>query len=211
MVRNIKRWVTIMAIAASVALVCSSQAGVIMPGQSIEGQPGAGVHVGSRQRVRPAVVAVSTFHETETTLYFTGEFIGGPDQAIALRLAKAEAIKGLLEATGIKARSEFSTAMQAISASSQVERHVTDAVAWTVENLSVSGIKQRSAQYERTWDPASQSFKYNAWVRIEISKTDYLRARLGAARHLLQTVTQKRDHGTEEAARRMLKELHEGL
>jgi hypothetical protein len=83
--------------------------------------------------------------------------------------------KNLLESVEIKARSEFSSAFHGANRKgADTGRYVTDAVAWTVENLRVQGIREREIYFEQVFDPMRQAFLYNAWVKLEIPRGDYL-------------------------------------
>ena len=103
---------------------------------------------------RPEWTARLTFHENDQGFAFTGGVMGGSDYALTLRLAKSEAIKNLLESVEIKARTEFSSAIQGnYSKDDEIGRYLTDAVAWTVDNLKVAGIRQKEIHYEQVFDP----------------------------------------------------------
>ena len=108
----------------------------------------------------------------------------------------------------IKARAEFSSAIHGQNKSDHdLGRYVTDAVAWTVDNIRVSGIRQRKIHYEQVFDPASQSFKYNSWVQLEISKADYLKAKVDAAEKLLDKAIRKQNEEAKKKALELLEKL----
>ena len=156
---------------------------------------------------RPAWTNQATFYEDDVGFHFSGGVMGGSDYALTLRLAKSEAIKNLLESIEIKTRSEFSSVLHGNYGSDDIGRYVTDAVAWTVENLRVSGIKQQNIYYEQTFDPVSQRTRYNAWVNLEIGKADYLKARIGAAERLLKKAIREKDEEAKEKALELLEKL----
>jgi hypothetical protein len=88
---------------------------------------------------RPEWASEKPFAEDENGFLFTGGFMGGADYAHTLRLAKAEATKNLLESIEIKARWEFSSAIQGQNrAGTDLGRYMTDAVAWTLDSLRIS-------------------------------------------------------------------------
>jgi hypothetical protein len=90
---------------------------------------------------------------------------------------------------------------------SDIGRYVTDAVAWTIENMRVRGIKQRRVYYEQFLDPSSQSVRYNAWVELQISVSDYIKAKVDAAERLLNKSLRENDQAAKEKALELLKKL----
>jgi hypothetical protein len=157
---------------------------------------------------RPEWTNQATFFENDVGFSFTGGVMGGSDYALTLRLAKAEAIKNLLESIEIKARSEFSSVMQGnYVKDDDIGRYVTDAVAWTVDNIRVSGIKQRNIYYEQAFDPGTSRIRYNAWVELEIIRADYIKAKTNAAEKLLNKAIRERDQEAKEKALELLDRL----
>jgi hypothetical protein len=159
---------------------------------------------------RPEWTTNKTFTEKDDTFFYTGGIMGGADYALTLRLAKSEAAKSLLESVEIKARVEFSNALYGQNRNeSDLGRYVTDAVAWTVDNLRVRGIRQRKIYYEQVFDPHSQSFKYNTWVQLELSKADYLKAKIDSAEKLLEKAIREKDQEAKEKALELLEKLRQ--
>jgi hypothetical protein len=157
---------------------------------------------------RPEWTNQFSYSEDDRGYHFTGGVMGGADYALTIRMAKSEAIKNLLESIEIKARSEFSSVMHGnYGKDESLGRYVTDAVAWTVENLKVSGIRQQAIYYEQHFDPVSQRTRYNAWVNLEIGKVDYLKARVGAAERLLKKAIREKDEEAKEKALELLEKL----
>ena len=151
---------------------------------------------------RPDWASEEPYFEEGEALHFAGGYLGGADYALSLRLAKAEAMKNLLESIEIKARAEFSTTMHGQNSDDHdLGRYVTDGVAWTVDNLGIRGIKQNTIYYEKIFDPTTQVFKYNSWVQLKISNADYLKAKTAAARRLLgQAIREKNEEAKEKAS-----------
>jgi hypothetical protein len=157
---------------------------------------------------RPEWTNQLSYSEDDRSYHFTGGVMGGADYALTIRMAKSEAIKNLLESIEIKARSEFSSVMHGnYGKDESLGRYVTDAVAWTVENLRVSGIKQQAIYYEQHFDPVSQRTRYNTWVNLEIGKADYLKARIGAAERLLKKAVREKDEEAKEKTLELLEKL----
>ncbi len=159
---------------------------------------------------RPAWVDGDSFSEDDRGLYMVAAFMGGADYNMTIRLAKAEAMKNLLESVEVKARGEFSSAMHGGNRqTNDVGRYVTDTVGWVVENLRVRGVRQRQVYVEHVAVPGYQATKYNAWVRVEISKADYEQAKLDAANRLLAKAVRENDAEAKEKACQLLDKLKE--
>ena len=159
---------------------------------------------------RPEWTTKETYIEKDGDLIYTGGIFGGADYALTLRLAKSEATKNLLESIQIKARSEFSSAIHGQNRSdTDLGRYVTDAVAWTVDNLKIGGMRQREIYYEQIFDPISQSFKYNAWVQLQISKPDYLKAKTAATEKLLDKAVREKDQEAKQKAMELFEKLRQ--
>ena len=157
---------------------------------------------------RPNWTTKQTFIEEDGNLIYTGGIMGGADYALILRIAKGEAIKNLLESVQIKARAEFSSAIHGQNRNeNDLGRYVTDAVAWTVDNIKIGGIRQREIYYEQIFDPGNQAFKYNAWVQLQISQSDYLKAKLNAAEKILSKAIREKNDEAKQKAMELLREL----
>jgi hypothetical protein len=159
---------------------------------------------------RPEWTSERPFFEDNNGLHFIGCIMDGVDYALTLRLAKSEATKNLLESIQIKAQAEFSHAIQGQNKNDRdLGRYVTDAVAWTIDNLRISGIRQNKAYYEKVFDPISQTIKFNAWVQLEIPKIDYLQAKTDSARKLLDKAIQDKNQEAKEKALELLEKLQQ--
>ncbi len=159
---------------------------------------------------RPDWTTKQAFMERDGNLVYTGGIMGGADYALTLRLARSEATKNLLESIQIKARGEFSSVIHGQNRTeNDLGRYVTDAVAWTVDNIKISGIRQNEMYYEKVLDPISHSFKYNAWVQITISKSDYVKAKTDAAQKLLEKAIREKDEEARQKALELIEKLRQ--
>ena len=159
---------------------------------------------------RPEWTSAQTFIEDKDGFHFSGGYMGGVDYALTLRLAKSEATKNVLESIEMRAQAEFGSAIHGQNRNdSDLGRYVTDAVAWTVDNLKINGIKQNKTYYEKIFDPVSQSFKYNAWVQLEISMADYVKAKTEAGKRLLDKAIQEQNEEAKEKAIELLEKLRQ--
>ncbi|MGV8080961.1 MAG: hypothetical protein AB2L22_13005 [Syntrophales bacterium] len=156
---------------------------------------------------RPEWTNQTTFYEDGSGFHFTGGVMGGSDYALTLRLAKSEAVKNLLESIEIKARSEFSSAMHGNYTSDDIGRYVTDTVAWTVETLRVGGIRQRNVYYEESVDPITHRVRFNTWVNLEVSRSDFIKAKMAAAERFLKKAIRENDAEAKEKALELLERL----
>jgi hypothetical protein len=161
---------------------------------------------------RPSWASEGPFFEDGEALHFAGGYIGGTDYALTLRLAKAEAIKNLLESVEIKARIEFSHAIHGQNRDEDdLGQYVTDAVGWTIDNLKIRGIKSERIYYEQVFEPLIQSFRYNSWVLLRVERTDYEKAKTGAAKQLLDKAIQEKDEEAKARALELLEKLRQGV
>ena len=159
---------------------------------------------------RPAWTSEKAFIENDKGLHFTGGYTGGADYAVTVRLAKSEATKNLLESIEIKTRGEFGTAMHGENRhAADIGRYVADGVAWVVESLRVRGIRQKEIYYEEVLDPMSQEIRYNAWVQVEIPKQDYIKAKIDAARRLVNKTIEEKDEEARDKVLDLLEKLEE--
>lgn len=138
--------------------------------------------------------------------------LSGLDYRLSIRLAKSEAMKNLIESASIKAREEFSHSMQGSNMTPEdIGRYVTDSVGWTVQNLQISGIKQREMYYEEVFYPATMKPAYNAWVLLEISMPDYIKAKVSAAQKLVQKTQEENNREAKQKAEKILESLKQEI
>ena len=163
------------------------------------------------QGQRPAWTLERPFFEDKNGLHFIGSYMGGAHYRLTLRLAKSEAIKEVLESVQIKARSEFSSAIHGQNiANDDLGQYVTDAVAWVIDNINVRGIRQNKTYHEQIFDPVSRSYRYNAWVQLEIPRSDYVKAKIEAGQKVLDKAVREEDEEAKEKAHELLEKLRQG-
>lgn len=120
------------------------------------------------------------YEESEELLLFKGEASRGSDAALCMRQSKASAVQNLVEAINVKGRSEFSEAVRGINASEEaLGRYLDSVIAWTSENVQVSGIITQDEYREkvrvRTYEGVS--YYYNCVSRLSVPVESYLHAR----------------------------------
>lgn len=168
--------------------------------ESLSGKPGdAG---------RPDWADMETYWTSGGSIFYTGRYYGGADYGLTARIAKAEAIKSLIESVSVKARSEFSYSLHGNNiAPEDLGRYVTDSVGWVVENLRIGGIKLRGVYHEKVEDNSSGRPRYNVWVLLEINRDDYLKARTGAVERLIQKTKSEKNTEARAKAEELLKRI----
>lgn len=123
------------------------------------------------------------YKEKKDKLFFKGEANRVYDKALGFTEAKANAIQNLIEAIKIRARSEFSKAVKGINISkSTIGQYLDNVIAWTSDNLNVTGVMPVQEYYEKVQVSTYEGVKYhyNCYVQLSISLENYIRARESA-------------------------------
>lgn len=147
------------------------------------------------------------FEEKKDRFFFKGEASGVHDSALGLRQAKAHAVQNMIEAIRIRARSEFSEAIRGVNASSRsIGRYLDSVVAWTSDNIQVTGIEPDAEYREKVLvrTAGGVEYRYNCSVRVGIAREDYLQARKSAIDEALSVFQ-------DDEARRLAFEAKEKL
>jgi hypothetical protein len=155
----------------------------------------------------------NTVYEKAGKVYFTGGFVNGADYAVTIRCANAEALKNLVQAISLYIRAEFSEYVQGSNSSydQEIERFVEDGIATFAENVHVQGIKQVALYYEEMFNPTSMQPSFNVFVKLEMSKADYLKAKADILRHLRDRFQSKGEIEAKEKAENLLQELKDEI
>ena len=149
-----------------------------------------------------------TFAEKDGKLYFTGGFQNGSDYSLTVRCANAEAAKAAVQSISQFIRAEFSEYVQGSNATGEgVDRYVEDGIATFTECVHVQGVKQSELYYEEVFAPQVMEPAYNIWVKLEISKANYLRAKAEALRKLRDEFADAGQLEAKERAERLLEWL----
>ena len=149
-----------------------------------------------------------TFAEKDGKLYFTGGFQNGSDYSLTVRCANAEALKAAVQSISQFIRAEFSEHVQGSNATGEtVERYVEDGIATFTECLHVQGVKQTELYYEEVFAPELIEPAYNIWVKLEISKADYLRTKAEALKKLRDEFADAGEMEAKEKAETLLEGL----
>lgn len=150
--------------------------------------------------------------EKDGHIYFSGGFLNGADYSVTIRCADAEALKVAAQSISQFIRDEFSEyARGSNTGTGGVERHVDDGIATFTQNLHLQGVRQKEVYYEETFSVQAMHLRYNAFVMLEMTKADYLKAKSDALRQLRNRFSRSGEIEAKEKAEKLLDELKEEL
>ena len=150
----------------------------------------------------------NTVFEKNGKVYFTGGFTDGADYAVSIRCANAEALKSAVQSISQYIRTEFSEYVHGSNsaAGEGIERYFSDGIATFSENIHVQGIRQAELYYEEMFSPTLIQSTYNVFVKLEMSKADFLHAKASVLKKLRDRF---KDDGEVEARKKAEKLLDE--
>jgi len=142
-------------------------------------------------------------------VYFSGGFLDGVDYAVTIRCANAEALKSAVQSISQFIRAELSSYVQGSNSAygEGIERYVSDGVATFSENIHVQGIRQSEIYYEEIFRPAIMKSVFNVFVRLEMSKADFLYAKAHVLRKLRDRFKSEGRVEAKQRAEKLLKDL----
>ena len=156
---------------------------------------------------RPEWAHKSSFEKGDS-IYFTGAFIGGADFSMTQRAANAEALKQVAQAIGQIIRAQFSMYTKGSNQIGEgIDRYIEDGIATFSKDLHIQGIRQKESFYEEMWDPSLMQSFYNVWVKLELSKRDYLRSQARALARLKDALESSGQIEVKEKAQQLLHNL----
>lgn len=129
------------------------------------------------------------FEEAGGRYLFKGESAKGGDAALCMRQSKSNAVQQMMEAIKIKARSEFSEAVRGVNVSQEsLGRYLDSVVAWTTENVEVSGIVSRGEYREkvqvRNWSRSVDDHEMASLAGAQEDCVAEMRRRYSGGRYL---------------------------
>jgi len=150
-----------------------------------------------------------TVFEKNGNIYFTGGFTDGADYAATIRCANAEALKSAVQAISQFIRAEFSEYVQGSNSMTGdgIERYFSDGIATFSENIHVQGIKQAALYYEEMFSPVVMQSTYNVFVKLEMSKADYLHAKAAVLKKFREKFKNDGEIEAKEKAEKLLEDL----
>lgn len=156
---------------------------------------------------RPSWTKQSSYSD-DANIYFTGGFLNGTDYPLTIRCANAEAIKVACQGISQFIRAEFSGYIQGTNqAGDRLDRYVSDGIATFTNALHIQGVRQTDLYYEETFSPSVARPGYNVWVKLEMSKSDYIQAKAEALRSLRDSFEREGDIEAKEKAQELLNNL----
>ncbi|MDZ7760036.1 MAG: hypothetical protein U5L00_07265 [Desulfovermiculus sp.] len=165
----------------------------------------------SRDDNRPDWTKRTTYEE-DGNIYFTGGFLNGSDYAVTLRCANAEALKTAVQSVSQFVRSEFTEYVQGSNIGpGGIERYVEDGIATFSHNVHIQGLRQSQLYYEEFFSPQGMHSGFHVWVKLEMSKADYLKARTDMLRRLREIFAEEGQPEAKHKAEQLLEELKSGV
>ena len=153
---------------------------------------------------RPAWTKKSSYSD-DANVYFTGGYLNGADYPLTVRTANAEAIKVACQGISQFIRAEFSGYIQGTNqAGDRLDRYVSDGIATFTKALHIQGVRQTDIFYEETFSPSVARPAYNVWVKLEMSKVDYMHAKAEALKTLRDQFEREGDIEAKEKAQELL-------
>ena len=149
-----------------------------------------------------------TVFENDGKVYFSGGFLNGSDYSVTIRCANSEALKVALQGISQFIRAEFSSYVQGSNTDAEaVDRYVEDGIAMFSKNIHVQGLRQTEIYYEEMFSAALLQPSYNVWVRLEMGKADYLKAKADVLRKLRDEFAKTGQVEAKDKAEKLLEEL----
>lgn len=151
----------------------------------------------------------NTVFEKSGKVYFTGGFTDGADYAVSIRCANAEALKSAVQSISQFIRTEFSEYVHGSNsaAGEGVDRYFSDGIATFSENIQVQGIRQAELYYQEMFSPTLMQSTYNVFVKLEMSKADYLHAKASVLKKLRDRFKDEGEIEARKKAEKLLQDL----
>jgi hypothetical protein len=155
----------------------------------------------------------NTVFELNGKIYFTGGFTDGADYAVSIRCANAEALKSAVQAISQYIRAEFSEYVHGSNSANDegIERYFSDGIATFSENIHVQGIRQDELYYEEMFSPAVMQSSYNVFVKLEMSKADFLHAKAEVLKKMRDRFKNDGEIEAKEKAEKLLQDLKDEI
>ena len=149
--------------------------------------------------------------EDKDHLYFQGVVTTVSDMALGLRQARAEGEKKVAERIKSKIRTEFGNAIEGQNLENGLGEYVKDVIAKVSENVEISGISQKEQYIEKIQESTGYGVKYlyNAYVLLELPRTDYLEARRRVLEGTINQVHQAQNKQAEETLKEVQQRLNQ--
>jgi len=146
----------------------------------------------------------------EGILSFSGGVEGRADYSLALRKARGEVIKHIIEAFQGKVQKEFSEAVSGLSISKdELGEVLTDTLGMIMDVYQMHGIKPKETYYEKVERTTAEGVEYfyNCYKLVEISETEYIEWRNAALQSLKDKAKAENNKKIEEITTKLLEKL----
>lgn len=148
----------------------------------------------------------------EGMLSFSGGVEGRADFSLALRQARGEVIKNIIEGIKSKIQREFNDAAHELGISDdELSELLTETVGKMMDIYQMHGIKPKETYYEKIERPTAEGaeYFYNCYQLVELSEGEYIEWRNGALMSIKDKAKAENDKKREEIATQLLKKLSE--
>jgi len=143
----------------------------------------------------------------EPILTFSGGVTGQVEFSLALRQAKAEAVKNITQGMQMKLQSEFNEALSESGLGDAASgEFLTDSLGLVIENFNIHNLKPKEIYYEKIEKTTREGFDYfyNCYNLFEISEQDYVQARNAALNRIREKAKAENNEKVEEIATNLL-------
>ena len=149
----------------------------------------------------------TTHSQANGILSFSGGVERSADYSLAVRSAKAEALKNLSEAIHLRLESEFTRALEGDETDSRdLGRFVADTVAFASSAI-LQGVRQEKVYVEKAVLTVNPEPYYNTFVLLTLTEADYYRNRTLSLEHLVNRYKRERDEAAKKRAEQLLDKL----
>jgi len=146
----------------------------------------------------------------EGMLSFSGGVEGRADYSLALRQARGEVVKNIIEGIKRTVRREFSDAIRELSISdAELSEFLTETVGVIMDIYQMHGLKPKEIYYEKVERPTAEGVEYfyNCYQLVELSEGEYIEWRDSALKRIKDRAKAENNKRVEEIATQILKKL----
>jgi len=148
-----------------------------------------------------------TQYQENGTLYFSGGVERSADYSLAIRSAKAEALKNLSESIHLRLVSEFTKALEGDETNNhKLGRFIADAVAFSSSSM-LQGVRQEKVYFEKAFLTTNPEPYYNTFVLLALTEADYHKNRVTSLEQLVNRYKRERNEQAKKRAERLLERL----
>ncbi|MEE9315956.1 MAG: hypothetical protein V3U97_02490 [bacterium] len=146
----------------------------------------------------------------ESMFSFRGGVEEQADYSLALRKARGEVVKKIIEGIKRTVRREFSDAIRELSISdAELSEFLTETVRVIMDIYQMHGLKPKEIYYEKVERPTAEGVEYfyNCYQLVELSETEYIEWRNSALKRIQDKAKAENNKRVKEIATQILKKL----